>query len=344
MRAINHLMWLAALFVAGAASGMISGCGGAVMDERKPMPQEAAERVVAEGRFQILDTLDAAEPSFNPAVVRLASGGDVLVFDAGSARVLRYDAEGSIVTRYGSGPGAGPGEHRRVVDLGEFESGRIWSFDQQSGAVNVFESSGTFVQRIELKEPVYFMSARSADRLIGVNPAVAQPFRFHDADGSVTGSFGWLLDEPGDGSVPYIGRVMPIENGGFVYAMQSADILKAWNDEGTLLWHRRMIDGFEPPGIYREEGGSAFLDHPNGRSTITRMPLNVSDGRIHVFVVNSTAEIVFIDTYDADDGSYVGSRRVPVTENACVPQYVRGVTAWMVCSGPTLVRVRIPEL
>lgn len=327
--------------VAAIAAGLLVGCGDTAMDERTPVPQEATERVVAEGDFEIQDTLQADGPTFNPQLVRLLDDGDLLVYDAGSSRLLRYDSTGAVVTRYDSGPGSEPGQ---VVDIGVFDSGQIWSFDQEKNAVNVFDAAGSLNRRIALDETVHFLAENTDDRLIGINPANEQPFSFHGSDGGVVKTFGWLLDEPGMKSVPYVGRVMPLANGAIVYLMHSADIMKAYDAEGDLLWHRMLIDGFEPPGIYREGEASAYLEHPNGRSTITRVPLNTTNDRIHAFVVNSTAKIVYIDTYDSRDGSYVGSRRVPVTPDACMPQYIRGQTAWMTCIGGTLVRARIPEL
>lgn len=331
---------------------LLSGCGSGdergepVMDERTPLAQEVTERVFADGTFEIVDTLHVDEPTFTPGELIVLEDGNVLVYDRGSYQLLRIDPDDDrIVARYGEGVGSGPGEHLDVTSIGEFNSGQIWSFDRRGNSVNVFDADGRLDRRIKLENMANEVVSGSADRIVGVNSTIENPFRVYDADGRSSGGFGWLLDDPGLESLAFSGRTMAFNDGGFVYVMQFADLLKAYDADGELLWFRRLIDGRDPLDVVPTDDGSYTLDYPE-HEAINRLPLNAANDVIHIIVTGHEEEAFYVDTYDAGDGSYVGTRRFPIDERMCGPKYILdATTVWLICDSATmLARARIPAL
>ena len=83
--------------------------------------------------------------------VRLG-GGDIVLGDAGSGELRRYDRDGTFVWR-AAGEGEGPGEHQFLSYLGVFAGDSLVSYDLALDRVQVFDAEGQLVRTIPVEGP-----------------------------------------------------------------------------------------------------------------------------------------------------------------------------------------------
>lgn len=346
MRAMSGFRVVAAVVITVAA-GLMAGCGSgqdaaeSAMDERTPLPQEATERTFMYDRIEIVDTLRVDDPAYYPALVARA-GDDILALNGNSLRIHRLDESGQILATYGAGRGEGPGEHVRVMNMGMLDDGSVWAFDMNRGIVNIFAPDGSLSDTITPETRILSAVMLSPDVLIDVNPQVPEPFRLIGADGQIVDSWGWFVDEPGVETVAYGGIARPLaDDSGIVFGPLWAGRFIAYDASGELVFHRYLIDHFEPPDISVSSDGSIDMTIDGEPADQPFFLVNTEDDLIHT-VLSEGAEAddgLFLDSYSAESGEYVRSVYIP-PDFQCMPASVRGEDVLLAC-GSELVRGRL---
>jgi len=326
---------------------MLSACSSGpdapeqVMDERNPLPQQATERTFTHDSIEIIDTLRVDNPTFYPALVARA-GDDILALDGSSLRIHRLDESGEILATYGAGRGEGPGERVRVMNMGVFEDGSVWAFDMDRAIVNIFAPDGSLSRTITPEARITSAVMLSPDVLIDVNPQVAEPFRRIGPDGQIEESWGWFGDEPGVETVAYGGFNRPLaDDSGIVFGPLWAGRFIAYDASGELLYHRYLIDRFEPPDISVSDDGRIDMTIDGEPVDQPFFLINAEDDLIHTALSEGSGveDGLFLDSYSADSGDYVRSVYIP-SDFPCMPASVRGEDVLLAC-GSELVRGRL---
>lgn len=305
--------------------------------ERTPVPQEATERVFPTGELTVIDTVRVDDDTFWPVKLVVLNSGELLVADKASTQVVRLSADGEILARYGSGVGAGPGEHKGIDGLGQLSDGTVWTWDILNLRVNLFNDDGSFRATWNPETGVRAVAVLTTDKMIGVDMKHPTPFVAFDAEGSITDRWGWFVDEPTFNSLPFIGESLRLEDGsGIVYVPQFAARLYSYNADGSLRWHRSVIDPVDLPKVSYDgmdfgEDGPQLLQHT----------LNVSDEHFHIQAITGNYQNFYLDTYDAASGDYLHSLSY-VPGMGCAPLFVGSDVFFMSCSAQ-IVRFRIPE-
>lgn len=110
-----------------------------VLRLRDPMPRQSAEEARANRNPGPLDFGQAAVLAFLP-------DGDFLVGDGyQNGRIIRYDAQGELVSEFGS-VGSGPGQFDLVHGVAVDRDRRIYVSDRDNDRIQVFAEDGEFIE------------------------------------------------------------------------------------------------------------------------------------------------------------------------------------------------------
>ncbi|HEV3052733.1 MAG TPA: 6-bladed beta-propeller, partial [Longimicrobium sp.] len=101
--------------------------------------------------FRLADTITPEQPDSVPigliSGIDFAEDGSFVISDARSARVMRYAADGRLLTRMGR-QGYGPGEFQLAMFPVLDERGRIHALDFHQPRITVFNADGSFVRTV----------------------------------------------------------------------------------------------------------------------------------------------------------------------------------------------------
>jgi hypothetical protein len=101
-------------------------------------------RVIEELRIGVLDGPD--EYIFGYAyIITVRDDGAIFVYDAQVPIIRQYNADGEHVRDIGR-DGQGPGEYRRVQGMHILGDGRLAVFDMGNSRINVYDSTGVYVE------------------------------------------------------------------------------------------------------------------------------------------------------------------------------------------------------
>lgn len=180
------------------------------------------------------DEPDAADPLFRVQGVRRAANGDIVVANAGSAQVRRYDGGGALRWTAGA-KGGGPGEFESLAWIATLAGDSVLAFDSRARRFAVFDGAGTFVR-----------SFRAQDE--GGQPALVRPLGVL-ADGAVLVGVSSLGSLVGTGGMPPAGlmrdtlRLLRLDRNGAL----SDTLARVPGDERVLHVSATSIEIVTPP-------------------------------------------------------------------------------------------------
>lgn len=323
------------LLLPGCSSGQ--GGSGQAVSEQAPVPQQAEERAFPTGSLTVIDTVFVDDPLFSPATLEALESGEMIVSDRGSHQAIRLSQAGEILARYGNGIGSGPGEHLSIENSGQTPDGTVWTWDGRNRRINLFESGGSFIASASPGRDVQVAAALTSEKFIGVSALNPGPFVAFDRNRGEPRRWGRFTDEPGADALPFIGYPQRMQDGsGFVHPTMFAGRLYAYDFDGSLLWHRSVIDRFEIPGTSMD--GMEFDENDPQPQHFT---LNVFEDDVHLRVMKAHFKRMYVDTYDARTGDYRFSLSIP-WELECGPLFAGADVLYMNCN-LNIVRFRIPE-
>jgi len=180
-----------------------------VMRLLDPNPRQSAEEARANTSPGPLDFGQASVLTFLP-------NGDFLLGDGyQNGRIVRYDANGTFVSEFGS-VGSGPGQFDLIHGIAVDREGRIYVADRQNDRVQVFAAGGEFIEEwpnitnpaglyMDEDENVWVVSA-TLNRIVKYNKQGELQYYFGAFGGSAGGFVGGLsrphqMDVGPDGTV-----------------------------------------------------------------------------------------------------------------------------------------------
>ncbi len=115
-------------------------------------------------KFGDLNTDDERYQLFRPADVAVDDEGYVFILDAGNHKVKKFDKDGGYLSSFGE-KGNGPGEFFGATRLDVCPDGDILINDRAIMAVNIFDSAGHFIRRINNQglSPAEILALRSGE-------------------------------------------------------------------------------------------------------------------------------------------------------------------------------------
>lgn len=135
--------------IALACAGLF-GCGDSV--PTSGLPEGACSNPLSAPVLTLVDSVILAENDTlflgSPAATfTLDVAGQYFIPDRGNNRVLQYSAAGAMVRTFGR-QGSGPGEFRGLGNAVMVTMGRVWQDDYARKRINLFDTSGSFVEAV----------------------------------------------------------------------------------------------------------------------------------------------------------------------------------------------------
>jgi len=110
-----------------------------------------------------------------PYLILVDEEGSIFVADSNPWQILKYDARGNFVRRFGA-PGEGPGEFRMIASMTLTSEGELAVYDARQSRVQYFDLDGTVLRQIRLstgaigipemfiREGAYYFGGNFVDR------------------------------------------------------------------------------------------------------------------------------------------------------------------------------------
>lgn len=275
--------------------------------------QDTEERVWAEVElrelFRLPDESDDGELLLSPGAVRADREGNIYVVDFRASAIYGFNSTGQHMATYGGVSGSGPGEFRRILDMGVTGDSAVYVVDNQARRVLYFRSDGTFLRSENLDFAPIRYRVTSDGRSYAMVEGMSHMFESKKGPDvvkfSVTpeGSHGL----PSTGGV--LGMLTTFEKN-LIYVPRMLPVLVQYKPDGTVEYARGTPDWgkvrlpewktVELAGTlgYRVEG-----EHVHGE-------ISVEEGKIYVMIIPGSDSDGAVDVYDAKTGDYEHSVRI----------------------------------
>ncbi len=280
--------------------------------------QDTEERVWTEVElrelFRLPDESDVGELILTPGTVRADREGNIYVVDFYASTIYGFNSTGQYMAAYGGVVGSGPGEFRRILDMGVIGDSAVYVVDNQARRVLYFRSDGTYLRSENLDfAPIRYRftsDGRSYAMVEGMShmfeskkgPDVVgfgvTPKGLHGLP-SMSGLLGMLATF--ETNLIYVPRMLPIlvqykSDGTVEYARGTPD----WGKVRLPEWKTVEIAGTQG---YRTEG-----ERVHGE-------VSAEEGKIYVMIPGSESDRDSeldgaVDVYDAKTGDYEHSFRI----------------------------------
>lgn len=246
---------------------------------------------------------------FGPLHLKVDASEALYVLDVGDVKIKKFSPEGRFLASYGKGRGQGPGEFASLTDFTIGDGGQVWATDLSNGRLTVFAPNGDVVRTLKLEQPPYRMTFGKDRLFVMLTPTGNSLFGDYSLDGHLRRTFGTFLANQGRNAMVLDGWVAPADDGGFIYAGYYDGLIAAYDQAGNPRFLAEALDRPPLPKIVRD-GQRAWVDRD---APMTLYGLSSTPGQIHVLAPFFTAlrKVGSLDTYDARDGRYLFSQRVP---------------------------------
>lgn len=165
--------------------------------------------------------------------VDVAIGPDGSIWTTTNKRVIvGFDAQGGLIRTIQRGLGNGPDQFTSLEGLDVDEDGNIWVCDYGKGAVMVFSRSGELVREFGVEQPVE-IAVRDGKVAIAAASGVA----ITDTEGTLITKWGARGSGDGDFDLPH--GIAITEDGTVLVSDTQNRRIKAYSQEGRLLWARQ---------------------------------------------------------------------------------------------------------
>lgn len=280
------------------------------------------------GERRFVETIEA-EPwhTYTPEV-----GGPLIVFGdhAGTAYaidlsrqlILKSDREAGTL-EIGGGKGQGPGEFRGLSGLALAPGGSLFAMDGNLRRVSVFSAAGAFERSFKTEALGHHLALRADGALVTMSAFSGAPALFHRYEvpsGAAevaaealapTLAFGTLISDQAAQAMVLDGDIATVSND-LVYVPRYFNFIARFDAEGRLVYARPTIDApnAAAPRVEGAGGGFSLV----GRDAPLHGALSASQGRLYVAASRPSREAgtAVVDVYDAGDGAYLHSIRLPL--------------------------------
>jgi hypothetical protein len=246
---------------------------------------------------------------FGPLHLKVDASEALYVLDVGDVKIKKFAPDGRFLVSYGKGRGQGPGEFASLTDFTIGEQGQVWATDLSNGRLTVFAPDGEVMRTLKLEQPPYRMSYGKDHLFVMLTPTGSRLFGDYSPDGHLRRTFGTFLANQGRNAMVLDGWVTPADDGGFIYAGYYDGLIAAYDNGGNPRFLAESLDRPPLPKIVHD-GQRAWVDRD---APMTIYGLSSTPGQIHMLApfFETLRKVGSLDTYDARDGRYLFSRRVP---------------------------------
>lgn len=282
-------------------------------------PQPMGERTWIEVDPEPIFTLEETDDYLfaMPRSPQFDEAGNLYVLDPPNYHAKKFNAAGNFLGTIGNGPGEGPGEVQRLMDMAVTPSGEVWLLDLGHRGLSRFASDGTYagnsftVSTAGMPDDVVIMPNGSP--VVSVYGGVATLLARYTPQGEHVDSFGHLIEEQESAFLALDGEFEARREHIF-FAPSRASKLFRFAPDGTLDYAVETMDDVSYPSVLLstdEEGNRRVGVNP--RERFATRDLSVDDDHIYLYSHAATEEHdeTVIDVYDQADGSYVHSFRLP---------------------------------
>jgi len=257
-------------------------------------------------------TIAAAGPGYQlygPLQLKVDASESIFVLDTGDLKVKKFTPEGRFVASYGKGRGQGPGELASLTDFGVNREGEVWVADLSNGRLTVFAPDGEVNRTLKLEQPPYRLTFGKNGLFVMLSPTGDRLFADYSLDGNLRRTFGTFLANQGRNAMVLDGWLTSGDDGGFIYAGFYDGLIAAYDTSGNPRFLAEAIDRPPLPKLIHK-GERTWVDRD---APITTYGMSATAGQIHLLATYLSAlrRTGSLDTYDAKDGRYLFSRRVP---------------------------------
>ncbi len=254
-----------------------------------------------------------------PQSCKVDQQGNVYVVDVGSYSVLKFDASGAFLTKWGR-RGSGPGEFRGIVRGWLDVYGDYWISDAGNSRLVKFDPEGNYLKSIKLTTLSLNAVVLSDSTIVTTSLTQTPLARKFDAHGQKLFEFGENLTAS---HLINQGRLIADRNDRLFFSYDFASPILCYDKNGKLLYR---IDGpvvIRPPreafddANYQLTGDEKFatLDMAvyGNRLYVLFSGVEPNNPQIAPFIpMIEPTESDLIHVYDIRDGKYLYSFKLPV--------------------------------
>jgi hypothetical protein len=310
---------LGTVVLAGVGTGLLSSFGTATVRaeftdtfHRGLLRQGRQARVWRASPKHKLLTVPSAGPGYQlygPLLLKVDAQEALYVVDLGDVTIKKFSPEGSFLTSYGKGRGQGPGELASLTDFAVSAEGEVWVADLSNGRLTVFSPTGEVTRTLKLEQPPYRLALGKDGLFVMLAPSGSRLFGEYGRDGRLHRTFGTFLENQGRNAMVLDGWLTSGDDGGFVYAGFYDGLIAAYDNSGNPRFLAEALDRPPLPKMVRD-GERTWVDRD---APLLFYGMSETPGQIHLLTsyLSALRKVGSLDTYDARDGHYLFSRRVP---------------------------------
>lgn len=257
---------------------------------------------------------DDAKLLLKPLWVKADCHGYAYVFDAGDFVIKKYTPDGKLIQKFGYGKGNGPGELSSPQDFAVDKDGNVWVTDIGTVRVTIFDHKGRVLKTLRPNSPSMRIVILKGGRHFVLSPSskLEDQYELYGIDSNSLRTFGRFIADQTQNYIALGGRIVPDEYGGFVEAFSRSGYIVAFDTTGKIRFFRETIDQIPFPKLipFGEGGKGRRIDR---RAPWTSISLSIVADEIYVLCIIESykAKAGVIDVYDAKEGSYLYSFKLP---------------------------------
>ena len=247
--------------------------------------------------------------------IKVSAKGDIYVFDIIEQAVIRFSNNGDFLSYISRGKGEGPGEFKNITDFEIDENDNIWFCDGSLNRITQLNLNNEVLNTYTLSYRPHRIAPLQKNMFVANVSRIDQPlFCIYNRDAELLRSFGYLLPEQKQS--PFFAEGIMVVHTPFIYfGLVRVNILAKYNLNGKLLFLRKTIDDTPLPKLIMKEisGQVATWIDPKTAQWVT-VSLSVDENRNNIYHLCGVPERGLsstIDVYDADDGDYHYSIKLP---------------------------------
>ena len=274
--------------------------------------QDTEERVWTEVElrelFRLPDESEDGELFLAPGAVRADREGNIYVVDFRASAIYGFNSTGQYMATYGGVSGSGPGELRRILDMGVIGDSAVYVVDNQARRVLYFRHDGSFLR----SENLDFAPTRYRFTSDGRSYAMVEGMShmFESKKGPDVVEFGVTPKGPhGQHSAGGLLGMLTTFEKNLIYVPRKLPVLVQYKPDGTVEYARGTPDWGKvqlPEWETVEVGGSQLYrtvgEHVHGE-------VSVEEDKIYIMIPVSESDRA-VDVYDAKTGDYEHSFRI----------------------------------
>ncbi len=275
------------------------------------------------------------QPLYHPTTLKVDQEANIFVMDWGDLRIKKYSSNGRLLNVVGKGKGSGPGEFLNPLCFDIAANGSIWVCDSETGRLSVFRHDGVLEQTIGTTLIPSRVVALTAGNSIVLGQHGDELFALLDSEGTILRRFGSFVTDQIKNKLILDGWIARNGNDGFVYAPLYASILAGYSSHGREKFIVELVDPVPRPALTVTKQG-VYINPATPLVT-----LSVNRWGEHVYLLNRSASVgrdenaSIIDAYNAEDGKYAYSLKIPersreayITAQAVYTLADTSITVW----------------